>query len=90
MGVAFKSCFSKRPRTHVKFAPKSDSPNIANLETMNMLTAAELMAFAAIQRKESRGAHYRADYPEKDDANFRAPLVISKNGEQISSYQYKI
>lgn len=71
-------------------AQKSDSPKIANLETMNMLTAAELMAFAAIQRKESRGAHYRADYPEKDDANFKAPLVISKNGEEISSYQYKV
>lgn len=71
-------------------ASASTSYNIANLETMNMLIAAELMSFAAIQRKESRGAHYRADYPNKDDANFRAPLVLSKDGEQISSCQFKV
>ena len=33
----------------------------------NMLAAATLIAAAAYNRKESRGGHYRTDYPEKDD-----------------------
>lgn len=34
----------------------------------NMLTAATLIAAAAYNRKESRGGHYRTDYPESDDS----------------------
>jgi len=34
----------------------------------NMLAAATLIAAAAYNRKESRGGHYRTDYPEKADA----------------------
>jgi aspartate oxidase len=36
------------------------------VEVRNMLTAAQLIATAALSRRESRGAHFRADYPEAD------------------------
>ena len=36
-------------------------------ELANMVTAGELMATAALIREESRGAHYRTDYPEPRD-----------------------
>ena len=36
----------------------------------DMLIYAEAILVAAIARKESRGSHYRPDYPERDDANF--------------------
>jgi L-aspartate oxidase len=39
-------------------------------ECQNMLTVAYLMAQAAWQRQESRGVHFRIDYPDSDDKNF--------------------
>ena len=41
----------------------------------DMLKLAEVLVVGSIQRKESRGAHYRADYPERDDANFLRSTV---------------
>jgi succinate dehydrogenase / fumarate reductase flavoprotein subunit len=37
------------------------------LELNNMLTLSEVIAYSALQRKESRGAHYRNDFPERND-----------------------
>ncbi len=40
------------------------------LELNNMLLCAKAVAFSALHRKESRGGHYRDDYPERDDDHF--------------------
>ena len=37
---------------------------------VNVLTVAWLIARAALRREESRGAHYRDDYPGRDDLNW--------------------
>ena len=37
------------------------------LDLNNLLTVSEAITRAALQRKESRGAHFRDDYPEKDE-----------------------
>ncbi len=37
----------------------------------NMVMISELVAESALERRESRGAHYRDDYPETDNARFR-------------------
>jgi succinate dehydrogenase/fumarate reductase flavoprotein subunit len=47
------------------------SPSLDQLETANLLTVARIILRSALLRLESRGAHYRADYPEKNDAEFR-------------------
>ncbi len=39
-------------------------------ETLNMVEVAAAIARAALERRESRGAHYRLDYPRRDDANY--------------------
>ncbi|HEY5833497.1 succinate dehydrogenase flavoprotein subunit [Streptomyces sp.] len=40
------------------------------IELGNLLDLAEVMAVSALARKESRGGHYREDYPHRDDVNF--------------------
>jgi succinate dehydrogenase / fumarate reductase flavoprotein subunit len=40
-----------------------------------MLTAAALVATAAFTRTESRGCHYRLDYPRADDAHWALHLL---------------
>ncbi len=37
------------------------------LETVNMLTVARVIVQASLWRRESRGGHFRADYPQRDD-----------------------
>jgi len=53
------------------------------LDLENLLTVSEAVARAAIERKESRGAHFREDYPAKDAAWGKTTLVLrkGKNGE---------
>lgn len=43
-------------------------------ELSNMLTISILITKAALDRKESRGAHYRTDYPKTDDKNWKRHL----------------
>jgi L-aspartate oxidase len=41
----------------------------------NLVTVARLVARAALRRLESRGAHYRADFPGRDDIHWKAHVV---------------
>jgi L-aspartate oxidase len=51
-----------------------------HMELINMLTLASLVVKAAILRQESRGAHYRTDYPATDDQNWLKNLVFQAGG----------
>ncbi|MHC4458513.1 MAG: L-aspartate oxidase [Planctomycetota bacterium] len=51
-----------------------DSP--AGWECQNMLTVCLLMANSAQQRQESRGVHFRSDFPDTDDEHFKKHIEI--------------
>ena len=48
------------------------------LDLANLLTISEAIARSAIERKESRGGHFRVDYPEKDPAYGTFNITLNK------------
>jgi succinate dehydrogenase / fumarate reductase flavoprotein subunit len=52
-------------------------------ELENMLILARVITLGAIARDETRGAHYKPDFPERDDANWLKTTKASYNGGKI-------
>jgi L-aspartate oxidase len=57
-----------------RMLPSAD-PGLAQFELRNMHTVALLIARCALAREESRGAHYRADFPEKKESFAKHSLL---------------
>jgi succinate dehydrogenase / fumarate reductase flavoprotein subunit len=51
------------------------------LDLKNLLTVSEAIARAALERKESRGAQFREDYPDKDDRFSKVNTMISRGAD---------
>ncbi|MFZ6013329.1 MAG: FAD-binding protein, partial [Bacteroidota bacterium] len=51
------------------------------IELKHMLTVAEAIALAALERKESRGGHYREDFPGKSDEFGKINISIRKESD---------
>ena len=47
-------------------------------ECQNMLTVSLMMAQSAQKRQESRGVHYRSDFPDTDDEHFKKHIEITR------------
>ncbi|HTZ89865.1 MAG TPA: L-aspartate oxidase [Alloacidobacterium sp.] len=54
-----------------------------SLELRNLHAIGELIVRSALAREESRGAHYRNDYPERDDAHFQKHSVVDKKQRTV-------
>ncbi len=63
------------------------------IELGNLLDLAEVMAVSALARKESRGGHYREDYPNRDDVNFMRHTMayreVAADGAESIRLDYK-
>ena len=58
------------------------NPSLSSLlELGNMLDTAQVIAASALAREESRGAHYRIDFPERDDANWLQHTLATRGPE---------
>ncbi len=51
------------------------------LESENMILLGKLIAYSALMRRESRGAHWRQDFAEKNDEQYRARLIHQKHAQ---------
>lgn len=58
---------------------------IYTLETYNMVQVSEAIALGAYLREESRGAHYRVDFPKRDDKNWlkHTLVYLTKDGLKV-------
>jgi succinate dehydrogenase/fumarate reductase flavoprotein subunit len=59
------------------------SPSLEQRETSNLLVVARVILQSALLRLESRGAHYRSDYPERNDVAFRCHSWTLADGTSI-------
>jgi fumarate reductase flavoprotein subunit len=72
-----------------------DSSRTFNTELMGvleldfMLEVAEVIAYSALAREESRGAHSRRDFPERDDARFLKHTVAFRTDEIAPRLEYR-
>jgi succinate dehydrogenase / fumarate reductase flavoprotein subunit len=51
------------------------------IDLKNLMTVSEAITRSAIERKESRGGHFREDFPNKDAAAGKVNVVVKKNSD---------
>ena len=61
---------------------------VAALELDFMLDVAETMVVCALRREESRGAHQRTDFPNRDDDRFLAHSLVSRGHDGSPNVEY--
>ena len=84
----------RRLKEEAKSAYIDDRGTVFNQDVLGaielgyMLEAAECTVVAAIERKESRGAQFRTDYPERNDEDFLKHITTSVNGDDEPKIGY--
>jgi succinate dehydrogenase / fumarate reductase flavoprotein subunit len=51
------------------------------LDLYHLLTVSEAITLSALERKESRGAHFREDYPGKDETSGKVNIIVRKGAD---------
>jgi succinate dehydrogenase / fumarate reductase flavoprotein subunit len=66
-----------------------NSDLVETLELSNLLDQAVATIDSAEQRTESRGAHAREDFPERDDAHWQKHTLVWVDGQGKSRFDYR-
>ena len=67
-----------------RVAVSSSFDLIRLLEFQNMRCVAKMVCRAALERTESRGSHFRSDYPEEDNRSWLKNIVLRKSNSSIN------
>jgi L-aspartate oxidase len=67
----------KQIRSWVPYVLGSDFHDVPSWTVQNMLLTAYLLTLSALRRQESRGVHYRLDFPRRDDAHWRKHSILT-------------
>jgi len=57
------------------------------LNMSNLLDVSEIVGISALERKESRGAHYRSDFPKKNNREYLKNFFIKRQNGEIKLYE---
>jgi succinate dehydrogenase/fumarate reductase flavoprotein subunit len=60
------------------------------LETKNMILNAEMRLKSSLFRTESRGCHYREDFPQRDDKNWLTWVLLKEENGEMKAYKEPI
>jgi succinate dehydrogenase / fumarate reductase flavoprotein subunit len=84
----------RRLKEEAKTAYIDDRGTVFNQDVLGaielgyMLDCAEAIVVGAIERKESRGAQFRTDFPERNDDEWLKHIDITANGEDVPNVSY--
>jgi len=70
-------------------AARDFSELIQCLEVKDAALLAEIVLGAALRRCESRGAHYRSDFPDVDDETWRKNIIVKINADRSVGFQVR-
>ncbi|MGB8034169.1 MAG: FAD-dependent oxidoreductase [Nitrososphaeraceae archaeon] len=62
----------------------------ASWELRSFLLACEAIIRSALIRQESRGAHYRSDFPKLDDEKWKVNIFCRKEGDEMTIFKEKV
>jgi succinate dehydrogenase/fumarate reductase flavoprotein subunit len=63
--------------------PMAPSGLFLALSLPHLLTTAQAIVQAAAMREESRGPHYRTDFPVRDDERYGRPILARREGDRL-------
>ncbi|MEV8326394.1 L-aspartate oxidase [Kitasatospora sp. NPDC056731] len=77
---------AEQAHAHVAEEKPAD-PRVETWEVANLLLVSTALVAAAAQREETRGCHWREDFPERDDAHWRRHLIttLTASGDPVST-----
>ena len=77
-GAADLSATLRQIKSWIPYVLGTDFHKVASWTVQNMLLTAYLVTYSALRRRESRGVHFREDFPERNDTEWGKHLTLSR------------
>jgi succinate dehydrogenase / fumarate reductase flavoprotein subunit len=89
--LELKNEFYSKDNTLKEFKIDNDSENVVlTWEVKSSLVVCEAIIRSALMRQESRGAHYRSDFPNLDDEKWKVNIYCRKVGREMVLFKQRV